>query len=190
MHGILVNIIFELCELYLNCKQQCISFKDVCIMLQLNFEYINDWAYYYLYNTFVTCFAVYPNVTSIRTTSVHVITGFPVATVTTRLFARYTIRTSITSRWTTSVLVMTRFPVATFTTQFLTFLTIRVIAAFCKGLTTYRHSLSKQQKQYIKTNNRAHEFLFSREKQFYYTQDKAEISSLSLCRHIEKKISH
>ena len=154
MHGILSYCLFLNGANYIeNCKQKCISFKDVCLMLQLNVKYVNAWAYYYLYNTFITCFAVYPNATSIPTTSVHVITGFPVSTVTTRLFARYTKSTSITSRWTTSVLVMTRFPVATFTTQFLTFHTIRVIAAFCKGLTKYRQSLSKQQKQYIKTNN-------------------------------------
>ena len=88
--------------------------------------------YYYLYNTFITCFAVHPNATSIPTTSVHVITRFPVATVTTRLFTRYTIRTSITSRWTLSIYVMTSFPFATVTTCLLASLTVCVIPTFWK----------------------------------------------------------
>ena len=61
-------------------------------MLLLNVEYVNAWAYYYLYNTFIACFAVHPSVTSIPTTSVHVMTRFPVATVTALFFTLHTVR--------------------------------------------------------------------------------------------------
>ena len=55
---------------------------------------------------------------------------------------------------------MTRFPVATVTAQFFTLHAVRVIAAFCNGLTSYRHAharnalvMQKIRKNYHYTNN-------------------------------------